>query len=142
MRDYRMMPVLAACGCVLLCGCSRTVQTPKVNELFEAVQKGDEAKIIELLDETPGLVNARSGKTRPLHVAARTAYPTSSIPRLLIERGADINDAARFGAMFALFLDQNASKIAAAIAAGEDRDAVVAEALASFRRDASAAWGR
>lgn len=32
--------------------------------------------------------------------------------------------------------------LATAIAAGEDRDAVVAEALASFRRDASAAWGR
>lgn len=54
----------------------------------------------------------------------------------LIESGANINNAARFAAMFSMFLDQNTDAIAEAIANGESPDAVVAEALASFRRDA------
>lgn len=64
---------------------------------------------------------------------AATAKP---IAIKLIESGADIRNAARFAAMFAMFLDQNTDAIADAIANGESPDAVIAEALACFKRDA------
>lgn len=59
---------------------------------------------------------------------------------MLVEQGADITDAAQFAALFGIFMQQNTDAIAEAMAGGENPEAVIAEALDSFRRDASAAW--
>jgi hypothetical protein len=59
---------------------------------------------------------------------------------MLVEQGADITDAAQFAALFAIFMQQNTDAMAEAIASGENAEAVIAEALDCFRRDASAAW--
>jgi ankyrin repeat protein len=58
--------------------------------LFEAIQYGDEPRVIQALADSPDLVWAagRDLKT-PLHVAAE--YDQARIAALLIDAGADVN---------------------------------------------------
>lgn len=58
--------------------------------IHDAVRKGDEAKVIALLNQNPDLVSSRDklGNT-PLHIAALHDQP--AIAALLIANGADVN---------------------------------------------------
>ena len=58
--------------------------------IHDATRKGDEAKVVELLQQNPDLVSSRdkSGNT-PLHVAALHNQP--AIAALLLANGADVN---------------------------------------------------
>jgi ankyrin repeat protein len=59
-------------------------------EIFDAVRKGDLAKVKELVKKDSQLVNARNAREyTPLHAAAE--IDDEEITRYLIERGADIN---------------------------------------------------
>jgi ankyrin repeat protein len=64
--------------------------TPAADELTEAVESGDEARAIGMLEADPALIHAcnRGGWT-PLAVAA--AMRSKSIVSWLLERGADVN---------------------------------------------------
>ena len=62
----------------------------KSQEIFDAVSKGDLAKVKELVDKDPGLVKARNSRqVIPLHVAAE--IDNEEIAKYLIEKGSDIS---------------------------------------------------
>jgi ankyrin repeat protein len=74
-----MLALSFAWASVALCG-----------PIHDATRKGDEAKVIELLKQNPGLVSSRDklGNT-PLHIAALHDRP--EIAALLLANGADVN---------------------------------------------------
>jgi uncharacterized protein len=65
----------------------------QVSELHAAVRRGDLATIARLLNENPGLANARSETdprgTSPLHVAAE--FGQAAAAGLLLQYGADVS---------------------------------------------------
>ena len=71
--------LMLACSGKALCG-----------PIHNAVRKGDQAKVIELLKQNPDLVSSRDslGKT-PLHIAAQ--HDQTAIAALLLANGADVN---------------------------------------------------
>ena len=78
-RGAATMVLSFACATIALCG-----------PIHDATHKGDEAKVIALLNENPDLVSSRDnlGNT-PLHIAALHDQP--AIAALLIANGADVN---------------------------------------------------
>ncbi len=59
-------------------------------EIFDAIRNGDFAKVKELVEKDPQLLNARNSRqSTPLHVAVDVN--NEPIARYLIEKGADIN---------------------------------------------------
>jgi glyoxylase-like metal-dependent hydrolase (beta-lactamase superfamily II) len=59
-------------------------------EIHDAAQQGDLAKLKMLLEKNPGLIEARSENEKtPLHFAAQAGF--KEIVELLIEKGADVN---------------------------------------------------
>jgi ankyrin repeat protein len=61
----------------------------KTDELIDAIQKNDAAKIGALLDEDRSLLGARAGNTSAILLAAYHGHP--EIARLFVERGAELS---------------------------------------------------
>lgn len=72
---------------------NRMAHSPATSPIFEAVCEGDEAAVRRVLDDDPAAVHtvSVSGEPRPLHTAC--IYGLLKVAELLIDRGADINDA-------------------------------------------------
>ncbi len=70
--------------------CFAWTATALCGPIHHAVRKGDEAKVVALLNQNPDLVSSRDklGNT-PLHIAALHDQP--AIAALLIANGADVN---------------------------------------------------
>lgn len=56
---------------------------------------------------------------------------------VLIEQGANMEQATRLAAMFGVFLDRNRDAMAGFVAAGESAEAIADEAIAAFMRSAA-----
>ncbi len=67
-------------------------------EIFEAVKKNDAALVRSLLEKRPELINVKDAEGyTPLHWAARATPANLELIKLLIDRGAAVNDADRYG---------------------------------------------
>jgi ankyrin repeat protein len=65
-------------------------QSINAQEIFDAIRKGDLAKVKELVEKDPQLVKAKNTRqSTPLHVAVD--LNNEPIARYLIEKGADLN---------------------------------------------------
>lgn len=80
-----------------LTGCRRRDSQYYLTELWEAVGKGDTAKVNSILSLKPELVNARDKRgSTPLHAAAGLGQ--KEIIKILLANGADIHARNEFGA--------------------------------------------
>jgi ankyrin repeat protein len=71
---------------ILLLACTIKISS---QEIFDAVRKGDYAKIKELVEKNPNLVNAKNSyQSTPLHVAGES--DNEVIAEYLIDKGADL----------------------------------------------------
>lgn len=96
-------------------------------DLFDAAAAGDVDRLAELLDADPSAVNDYAGDGFfPLALAAYFGHPGAV--RLLLERGADVNQVAtnpmQIQALHAAVAGRNADAVDALLAAGADPDAV------------------
>jgi len=83
------MKTLTKTGLILIVLLAFTITLP-AQEIFDAVRKGDLAKVKELVEKDPQLVKARDrNQTTPLHIAAD--MNNEAISKFLIEKGADLN---------------------------------------------------
>jgi ankyrin repeat protein len=94
-----------------------TATMSPAGRLFAAIERGDEAQVLELLDHSPDLVWAADPlKKTALHLAAE--YDREKIAGVLIDAGADVNAEDAAGETpLQLARRKGSTKVAALIAA-------------------------
>jgi len=103
-RSFAVQMALAAAAIVVLAGFLIAVLTNPSNRFYRAIEKGDVAKMKELLVAHPELLDARDGRGEtPLHRAVKSGDSAlvksgdSALVELLLARGARVNTRNRSG---------------------------------------------